>query len=84
MMSNESSKENVVQYILRTLGLTMSDALCLGDDYNDLGLFQFCGYSVAMGNAIKELQDIANEITETNDNDGVALILERFAGSQKS
>ncbi|WP_088833066.1 HAD hydrolase family protein [Paenibacillus tyrfis] len=40
MMSNESLKENAVQYILQTLGLTMSDALWLGDDYNDLGLFQ--------------------------------------------
>ncbi|MEK4512045.1 hypothetical protein EJP82_17985 [Paenibacillus anaericanus] len=59
----------------------MKDVLCFGDDFNDLGLFQSCGYSIAMGNAIKELKEIASETTETNDKDGVAIILERIVSS---
>jgi hydroxymethylpyrimidine pyrophosphatase-like HAD family hydrolase len=80
IMSLKSSKENAVKYLIESLGYKMSDVMCFGDDFNDLGLFQSCGISIAMGNAIKELKEIATEITETNDNDGVALILERILG----
>ena len=52
--------------------------LAFGDDFNDVGLFQLCGWPVAMGNAIDELKAIAKEVTESNDNDGVAMILERY------
>jgi Cof subfamily protein (haloacid dehalogenase superfamily) len=78
IMSIKSSKENAVKYLIESLDYKMSDVMCFGDDFNDLGLFQSCGISIAMGNAIKELKEIATEITETNDNDGVALILERI------
>ncbi|MNT94492.1 putative phosphatase [compost metagenome] len=50
------------------------------DDHNDLGLFKTTGYSIAMGNAINELKEIADEVTEGNDQDGVAIILERLCG----
>ncbi|WP_216827455.1 HAD family hydrolase [Alkalihalobacterium elongatum] len=79
IMSQKSSKESAVEYILDQLQLTFHDAMCFGDDFNDLGLFQACGYSIAMGNAIKELKEIADNITETNDNDGVAIVLEKYS-----
>jgi len=78
IMSVRSSKENAVKYLIESQGYKMGDVMCFGDDFNDLGLFQSCGYSIAMGNAIRELKEIATEITETNDNDGVALIIERI------
>jgi hydroxymethylpyrimidine pyrophosphatase-like HAD family hydrolase len=79
-MSLEASKENAVRHLTESRGIDIKDVLCFGDDFNDLGLFQTCGYSVAMGNAINELKEIASEITDTNDNDGVAMILERIVG----
>jgi hydroxymethylpyrimidine pyrophosphatase-like HAD family hydrolase len=54
--------------------------MCFRNDFNDLGFFQCCGISIAMLNAMKELKEIATEINETNDNDGIALILERIPG----
>ncbi|MBD0382908.1 Cof-type HAD-IIB family hydrolase [Paenibacillus sedimenti] len=78
IMSVRSSKENAVKYLIESQGYKMSDVMCFGDDFNDLGLFHSCGFPIAMGNAIRELKEIATEITETNDNDGVALILERI------
>ncbi|MGE5703461.1 MAG: HAD hydrolase family protein, partial [Clostridia bacterium] len=80
IMSVQASKENAVAYLIESQGFTMNDVMCFGDDFNDLGLFQSCGISIAMGNAIQELKEIATEITETNDNDGVALRLERIVG----
>ena len=56
----------------------MEETLCLGDDHNDMGLFQTCGYSIAMKNAIPELKARADEITDSNDQDGVAKALEKM------
>ncbi|WP_281248949.1 HAD family hydrolase [Bacillus alkalicellulosilyticus] len=55
---------------------TYNYSVVFGDDFNDIGMFQLCGYPVAMGNAIEELKYIAKEVTDTNDNDGVAITLE--------
>lgn len=78
IMAIEASKENAVEYITKTLGYSMHEVMCFGDDYNDWGMFQACGHSVAMGNAIHELKQIATETTDTNDNDGVASVLEKI------
>ena len=40
-------------------------------------MMKFAGHSVAMGNAIDEIKSISDEITDTTDNDGVAIVLER-------
>jgi hydroxymethylpyrimidine pyrophosphatase-like HAD family hydrolase len=58
----------------------LDSVIVIGDDLNDLGLFKTAGYSIAMGNAMNELKVIADEITESNDQDGVAIILERLCG----
>ncbi|WJH35379.1 HAD family hydrolase [Paenibacillus sp. CC-CFT747] len=59
-------------------GLEASRAAAFGDDRNDLELFLAVGYPVAMGNAVPELKERAREITETNDRDGVAVVVERM------
>ncbi len=84
IMSKNASKERAVEQILTSLNMNLSDAMCFGDDFNDFGLFQACGYSVAMGNAVEELKAIASEVTETNDHDGVAIVLERVFYKEKA
>jgi len=78
--SYRASKENAVEVLCRAMNLSLEKVMVFGDDYNDLGLFEICGWPVAMGNAIEELKLRAKEITETNDNDGVAKVLERLCG----
>lgn len=70
------SKEYAVQVVADKLGISLNNIVVFGDDFNDLGLFKLCGYPVAMGNAITELKELAKEVTDTNDNDGVAKTLE--------
>ncbi|GGH27373.1 hypothetical protein GCM10008013_28780 [Paenibacillus segetis] len=72
------SKERAITRLCNIYGVGLDSVIIFGDDHNDLGLFQTIGYSVAMGNAIQELKEIADEITEDNDQDGVAIILERL------
>ena len=47
-------------------------------DYNDITMFKKVGYSVAMGNASKEVKKHASEVTLSNNNDGVAVFLEKL------
>jgi len=72
IMDKSASKENAIVHFAKHLKIHQKDITCFGDDFNDIGMFQFCGKSVAMGNAIPELKEIATHITTTNDEDGVA------------
>lgn len=78
IMGLNISKEHAVKVIAVKLGIPLNKIVVFGDDFNDLGLFKLCGYPVAMGNAIAELKVQAKEVTETNDNDGVAKALESY------
>ncbi|WP_226658581.1 Cof-type HAD-IIB family hydrolase [Pseudalkalibacillus hwajinpoensis] len=50
--------------------------IAFGDEDNDLEMIEYAGTGVAMGNAIDELKNIANEVTFTNEEDGIATFLE--------
>lgn len=50
--------------------------IAFGDEDNDLEMIEYAGHGVAMGNAIGELKTIANEVTASNEDDGIALYLE--------
>lgn len=78
IMSANASKEAAVAGLCSRLGIPLEKVIVFGDDFNDAGIFKISGHSVAMGNAIEELKQLADEITETNDNDGVALVLEKL------
>ncbi len=51
-----------------------------GDDYNDIDILSSCGIGVAVENALPEVKKAAKEITESNEQDGVAKWMERFLG----
>jgi Cof subfamily protein (haloacid dehalogenase superfamily) len=80
IMQKSASKEEAVRWVLDEIGVKPENAMVFGDDYNDLGLFQLCGFPIAMGNAIIELKNCAAHVTDSNDNDGVAITLERLVG----
>lgn len=80
IMPLQASKELAITRLCNIYNVKIDSVIVFGDDHNDIGLFQTFGYSVAMGNAITELKQIANEITASNDHDGVAIILERLCG----
>ncbi|MFC7371777.1 Cof-type HAD-IIB family hydrolase [Fictibacillus iocasae] len=49
--------------------------IAFGDEDNDLEMIEYAGHGVAMGNAIPELKQLSNAVTETNERDGIALYL---------
>ena len=59
-------------------GFTARDVVAFGDMPNDVPMMAWAGRSVAMGNAHPAVREAADEVTLTNDEDGVAAYLERL------
>ena len=75
----EASKGIGVAAAAAEYGLNREEVMAVGDNYNDLEMLHYAGTPVIMGNADSVLQDIAGfHATATNDEDGVALAIERF------
>ncbi|NSC22637.1 HAD family phosphatase [Streptomyces albus subsp. chlorinus] len=62
----------------RRLKVRAAETLAFGDMPNDLPMFAWAGHGVAMANAHEELLAVADEVTAANDEDGIALVLERL------
>ncbi|MFF3895038.1 HAD family hydrolase [Streptomyces sp. NPDC001812] len=62
------------------LGLSRERTVAFGDMPNDVPMFHWAAHGVAMANAHPELKAVADEITTTNEDDGVAVVLERLFG----
>ena len=77
IMSTESTKWNGVKVMLETLGIKQNEAVYFGDDNDDIEPIKNCGVGVAVSNAISEVLDVADFITESNDMDGVARYIEK-------
>ena len=75
--SSLATKENAIRYISEKLNISTEEMIAFGDDFNDIGMLKLCGKGIAMGNAIKEVKAVANDITKTNNEDGVAYYLEK-------
>lgn len=76
-VNNEGVDKGIaIEKLISFLKIQKDETICFGDSINDYSMFQKCGTSVAMANAKKELKDIADYITLTNDEDGVAKFIE--------
>ena len=73
-----ASKSLAIDDLLKNTDISLADVLSFGDDFVDIDLMRDCGWSVAMDNAIPEIKNIAKYQTASNDNNGVAIVLERL------
>jgi Cof subfamily protein (haloacid dehalogenase superfamily) len=71
-------KGTSLHQLINTLGIKQEEVIAMGDSYNDLAMIKFAGLGVAMGNAPDDIKKIANYVTDTNMNDGVAKVVESF------
>ena len=56
----------------------VKETIAFGDGYNDLSLIEYCGYGVAMENAVDEVKERANYITLSNNDNGIAYCLKQL------
>jgi hydroxymethylpyrimidine pyrophosphatase-like HAD family hydrolase len=65
-----------LRWLCAHLAIEPADVVVFGDEINDLAMFEFAGHSVAVSNASASVRAAADEVTESNDNDGVAMVIE--------
>ena len=75
--AKNATKGNALVRLCSILGLFPSQCMVFGDDTNDCSMLREAGLGVAMGNASPEAMACADVVTETNDKDGVAQMIER-------
>lgn len=74
--SKKATKEQAVDFLSDYLKIPVTQMVAFGDDFSDMGMLQRCGTGVAMLNAIPAVKEIADDITLSCDEDGVARWLE--------
>ena len=65
-------KAKALDTVLTPMGYTRDEMIAFGDGHNDKSIVSFAGTGVAMANAVQALKDIADEITLSNEEDGIA------------
>lgn len=73
----DAGKIQAIKALVNSLNFDLSNVIAFGDDHNDLEMLKQCGYSVAVSNAIKEIREIVDTVTQSNDEDGVAKYIEK-------
>jgi len=74
----ECSKGNAIKKFCEKMNIELKDTIAIGDGLNDISMFEVAGYSVAMGNSPEKVKEKASEVTLSNDQDGVAVFLEKL------
>ncbi|MEV8287998.1 MULTISPECIES: HAD family hydrolase [Streptomyces] len=72
------SKATGLSLAARRLGVTAADTIAFGDMPNDIPMFGWARHGVAMANAHEALKAVADEVTASNEDDGIAVVLEKL------
>lgn len=78
VLNKNCNKGLGLKELIDKLGIKREEIIAIGDESNDFEMIEFAGLGVAMGNANEQIKSIANYITDTNDEHGVAKVIEKF------
>lgn len=73
------TKASAIEKVLEVYDFTDEEIMGFGDGQNDIPMLKKCHIGVAMGNATKEVKDIADYITDDIDDDGLSNALKHFS-----
>ena len=72
------NKGRALEFLAGSLGIHQQEVMAIGDSMNDLDMIQYAGIGVAMGNANPAVKEVADFVTRSNVQDGVAAAVEKF------
>ena len=67
-----------IDRLLKTIGIKTEECIACGDGFNDTSMIEYAGLGVAMSNAKEPVKAVADFVTLSNDEDGIAYVLEKF------
>lgn len=78
-----TSKASAIKALEHILGVGTENMMACGDSHNDMEMLKEAGFAVAMGNAEDEVKEAADFVAPSNDEEGVAYVIEKFALGKK-
>lgn len=78
IMPKGISKAKAIEELCKNLNIELSQTIVFGDGLNDIEMFNVGGYKVAMGNAANQIKELADVVTKTNNEAGVAYELNKI------
>ncbi len=78
LLNKFADKGCAVKEIVKHLNKSITNCIFIGDNINDISMFELGGYNVVMDNAKDEIKKYANYVTKSNNEDGVAKFLEKM------
>jgi len=82
-MKKGCNKATGIEKLAHHLGISREEIIAIGDASNDKEMIEYAGLGVAMGNAESEIKMLANFITRSNEEDGVAYVIDKYILSDK-
>jgi len=73
-----ASKAIALEKLGEYYGIKREEMIAIGDGFNDLSMIEYAGLGVAMENAPSEIKEAADFVTLSNEDDGVAYVIEKF------
>lgn len=74
----QATKSKALEFLCKELAIKHHDIMAIGDGTNDIDMLKWSGIGVAMGNAPLEVKRIADWVTADNNNNGVAIAIEKY------
>jgi Cof subfamily protein (haloacid dehalogenase superfamily) len=74
-------KASALRWLCAARGIAREEVIAFGDMPNDLAMLDWAGHAVAVANAHPEILALAREVSLSNEEDGVAVVIERILGS---
>lgn len=78
IMAQGVSKGHTLAKLSQQMGYSQEEVIAIGDGLNDVEMIQWAGLGVAMANGVPELRNVADYVTTSCDEDGVAGVIDRF------
>ncbi|MCL2425787.1 MAG: Cof-type HAD-IIB family hydrolase [Oscillospiraceae bacterium] len=77
-IGSNAGKGSALKEVGKLFGIDRSEIIAIGDNYNDVCMLEYAGFSVAVDNAVDGVKAVADYVTVSNNNDAVAEVIERF------
>jgi hydroxymethylpyrimidine pyrophosphatase-like HAD family hydrolase len=83
ILHKNAAKEHALKKASEHFNIPLSEIIAFGDDINDIEMLKTAGIGVAMGNAQDSVKEIADYVTETNDNEGISVWINKYLSADK-
>ncbi|HEX8925420.1 MAG TPA: HAD-IIB family hydrolase, partial [Terriglobales bacterium] len=77
ILNRDCSKGHALERFAKSRGIAQDEIVAIGDNYNDIEMLRFAGHPFIMANASNELKQNGWPVTLSNDESGVAAVVEQ-------